>query len=318
MKSHLIGLQVPVMSMVRPPPPPKIVMTSGDHVRVGEWIEVDHCYSVGICSDGGIAVVVAFDENGFDVRYVNPNPFCHWFPAPSQTPSTTPKRYVLDGRQESNITINRLTPIPMPIRGTTATLSNRPGQTPDLQKEVPKSKFATMSSIDVLKWGLQFKRNVSKGWLRDVLVREQILNGSKAATQARFWSDYKAQDLFMQGMQACMGDDFDPRISKQTREADGHFGQNKNGVPQNFLTVKYILHAYDISYTTYKRMKKTTPDLPKLMTQHPNKGKSIFEDKEFAQNWYSPYRMYVRLKFAEWMQTDVGRNADKQRKRVLL
>ncbi len=28
-KSHLQGLQVPVMSMVRPPPPPKILMTSG-------------------------------------------------------------------------------------------------------------------------------------------------------------------------------------------------------------------------------------------------------------------------------------------------
>jgi hypothetical protein len=164
--------------------------------------------------------------------------------------------------------------------------------------------------------GLQFKRNVNKGWLRDVLVREQILDGSKAATQARFWSDHKAQDLFMQGMQAGMGDDFDPRILKQKREADGHFGLNKNGVPQNFLTVKYILHAYDISYTTYKRMKKAAPDVPKTKTQHPNKGKSIFEDKEFAKNWYSPYRMFVRLKFAEWMQTDVGRNADKQRKRV--
>jgi hypothetical protein len=72
----MIGLQVPVMSMVRPPPPPKIMMTSGDHVRVGEWVEVDHCYSIIICSDGGIAVVVAFDENGFDVRYVDPNPVC--------------------------------------------------------------------------------------------------------------------------------------------------------------------------------------------------------------------------------------------------
>jgi hypothetical protein len=182
--------------------------------------------------------------------------------------------------------------------------------------EATVSTFVAMSSIDVLKWGLQFKRNVNKGWLRDVLVREQILDGSKAATQARFWNDHKAQDLFMQGMQACMGDDFDPRISKQKRDADDLFVPNKNGVPQNFLTVKYILHAYDISYTTYKRMKKSAPDVPKPKTQYSNKGKSIFEDKEFAKNWYSPYRMFVRLKFAEWMQTDVGRNVDKECKRV--
>jgi hypothetical protein len=184
----------------------------------------------------------------------------------------------------------------MPMRGKTATLRTRTGQQSDMLPEATVSKFAAMSSIDVLKWGLQFKRNVNKGWLRDVLVREQILDGSKAA---RFWNDHKAQDLFMQGMQACMGDDFDPRISKQKREADGLFGPNKNGVPQNFLTVKYILRAYDISYTTYKRMKKSAPDVPKPKTQHPNKGKSIFEDKEFTKNWYSPYRMFVRQKFAE-------------------
>jgi hypothetical protein len=204
----------------------------------------------------------------------------------------------------------------MPMRGVKATLRTRTGPNADVLDEAPISKFAAMSSIDVLKWGLQFKRNVKKGWLRDLLVKEQILDGSKAATHARFWSDHKAQDVFMQGMQACMGDDFDPRVSKQNREADGHFGTNKNGVPQNFLTVKYVLHAYDISYTTYKRMKKAAPRVSTSKSQHPNKGKSIFEDKHFATNWYSPFRMFVRLKFAEWMQTDVGRNADKQRKRV--
>jgi hypothetical protein len=223
----------------------------------------------------------------------------------------------LDGRQESNISINRLTTIPMPMRGIKATLRTRTGPSDDVLDGAPTSKFAAMSSIDVLKWGLQFKRNVKKGWLRDLLVKEEIIDGSKGGTQARFWRDHQAQHVFMQGMQACMGDDFDPTVSKQKREADGHFGINKNGVPQNFLTVKYILHAYDISYTTYKRMKKD--DGPRVTTskpQHPHKGKSIFEDEDFAKNWYSPFRMFVRLKFAEWMQTDVGRNADKQRKRV--
>jgi hypothetical protein len=204
----------------------------------------------------------------------------------------------------------------MPMRGVKATLRTRTEPCADALAQAPSSKFAAMSSIDVLKWGMQFKRNVKKGWLRDLLIKEQILDGSKAATQARFWSDHKSQDLFMQGMQACMGDDFDPRVSKQERQADGHFGKNKNGVPPIFLTVKYILHAYDISYTTYKRVKHAAPLVAKSKSQHPNKGKSIFEDKDFAAKWYSPFRMFVRLKFAEWMQTDVGRNADKERKRV--
>ncbi len=157
---------------------------------------------------------------------------------------------------------------------------------------------------------------MSKGWLQNALVKDKVLDGTKAATHARFWSDYKAQELFMQGMQACMGDDYDPRGSKQKREANGDFGTNKNGVPQNTLTVKYILHAYDVSYATYKRMKKADSATPKPKVAHPSKGMSIFDNKDFAEAWYSPYRMYVRQKYAEWMQTDVGRNADKKRKRV--
>jgi hypothetical protein len=85
-KECLKSLQVPVASMVRPPPPPKILMNAGDHVNVGEWVEVEHCYSVGICSDGGVAVVIAFDEKGADVRCV-PNfvtTFLHFINYPAK------------------------------------------------------------------------------------------------------------------------------------------------------------------------------------------------------------------------------------------
>ena len=184
----------------------------------------------------------------------------------------------------------------MRMRGIKATLRARPAHK-KVYKDVVvvKSKFAAMTAIDCLKWGLLFNRNVPKGWLTNALVKENLLDGTKAATHARFWSDYKAQELFMQGMQACMGDEYDPRGSKQKREANGDFGKNKNGVPQNILTVKYILHAYDISYTTFKRMKKADSAIPKPKEAHSTKGKSIFDNKEFAEAWYSPYRIYVRL-----------------------
>ncbi len=169
------------------------------------------------------------------------------------------------------------------MRGKTATLRTRHSQVTNVQVEVAKSKFAAMSAIDILKWGSQYKRNESKGWLKDALVKEKVMDGSKAATQGRFWSDLKAEDVFMQGMKACMGDTYDPRISTMTRGPGGHF-EKQNGVPQNYLTVRYLMHAYDISKTTYKRMKKGATDLPKEKKHHPNKGKSIFEDKEFAAN----------------------------------
>ncbi len=143
------------------------------------------------------------------------------------------------------------------MRGTKATLRDRAPKVAETKSSnASRSKFATMSPIDCLKWGLLYNRNGTKGWLRELLIKEKVVPDIKEDIQQRFWTDYKAQEVLMQGMQACMGDDFDPRISKQKREADGNFGQNKNGVPQNILTVKYIHHAYDISYSTFKRMKK--------------------------------------------------------------
>jgi hypothetical protein len=180
---------------------------------------------------------------------------------------------------------------------------------------VPKCKFGRMSSIDLLKWGLEYRRNVKKGWLIDLLVGEKLLEDTKPAKNVRFLQDYQAQYLFIQGMQAALGDEFDPRVSKQGRAENGDFAGNKNGVPQNVLTVKYMLHAYDISYTSYKRMKASENFVVPQKVHH-NEGKSVFEDKGFAASFYTPYRMNLKQKWAEWMETDVGRNADATRKSV--
>ncbi len=84
---------------------------------------------------------------------------------------------------------------------------------------------------------------------------------------------------------------------------------------QNYLTVKYLLHAYDLSYTSFKRMKASS-NFVAADRVHKNKGKSVFADKEFAAKFYTPYRMYLKLKWAQWMETDEGRNADYGRKNV--
>jgi hypothetical protein len=225
-------------------------------------------------------------------------------------------RYVLDGTHEAGINLNRITTIPMPHRGKQAVLRTRNTDAPAATvTAIQKTVFAKMSSIDLLKWGLHNNRNVNKAWLRDLLVKEKIIEDTKQAKLKRLWEDYQAQCVFIQGMQAALGDDFEPRISKQSRTEDGGFGPNKNGVPQNYLTVKYLLHAYDLSYTSFKRMKASS-DFVAADRVHKNKGKSVFEDKEFAAKFYTPYRMYLKQKWAQWMETDEGRNADYGRKNV--
>jgi hypothetical protein len=224
-------------------------------------------------------------------------------------------RYVLDGTQEAGINLKRITTIPMPHRGKKAVLRARPTEATATVTAIPKTVFAKMSSIDLLKWGLQYNRNVKKAWLRDLLIKEKIIEDTKQAKLKRLWEDYQAQCLFIQGMQAALGEDFEPRISNQSRTEDGGFGPNKNDVPQNYLNVTYLLHAYDLSYTSFKRMKASS-NFVAADRVHKNKGKSVFEDKEFAAKFYTPYRMYLKLKWAQWMETDEGRNADYGRKNV--
>jgi hypothetical protein len=148
--------------MTRPPPQPKILQCSGSHVNVGEWVEVDHCYRVGICSEGGIAIVTKFELGKADVRYEkfhpnsNPNPNPNPHPISNLNPS---HRFVLDGKIEQAISIDRLTTIPMPHRGTKATLRDRPPRA-EFVAAVEKSVYERMSSLDLLKWGLLYNRNV--------------------------------------------------------------------------------------------------------------------------------------------------------------
>jgi hypothetical protein len=42
----------------------------------------------------------------------------------------------------------------------------------------------------------------------------------------------------------------------------------------------------------------------------------VFDDKVFAAVIYSPFRMYSMLKYAQWLESEEGSNADKERKKV--
>jgi hypothetical protein len=50
----------------------------------------------------------------------------------------------------------------MPHRGKAATLRDRSSSTPVVENREAKSKFAQMSVMDILKWGLLYNRNVNK------------------------------------------------------------------------------------------------------------------------------------------------------------
>ena len=47
-------------------------------ISVGEWVEVEHSYVSGACSDEGVGVVMAFDDKGADVRCHEYYIYCHY------------------------------------------------------------------------------------------------------------------------------------------------------------------------------------------------------------------------------------------------
>jgi hypothetical protein len=74
--------------------------------------------------------------------------------------------------------------------------------------------------------------------------------------------DYQCQLLAIERMQSTAGDDFkDPRLVSQhgvvNAKANRPFqSSSKAGIPKGVYTIPYLLHAYDVPRSTFKRRKK--------------------------------------------------------------
>ena len=123
---------------------------------------------------------------------------------------------------------------------------------------------------------------------------------------ARIMSDYRCQIAAIDGMKEAMGDDFvDPRDHKGTN-VEGGGGRfvslkkmTQRGVPKGVFTIPYLLHAYNVSRSTFNRKRKLRDvapnDVMKSTThgQH-NKGKNVINDREFAQRLFTPSYFFIQ------------------------
>jgi hypothetical protein len=100
---HLQSLRVDVKDMVHVKQEVKkdICLTGAAGLTVGEWVEVEHDFSPGNNSGGGVGIIYAIEES-----------FSH-------------VRYIIDGRKEKFVSFKRITSIPMPFRRESAQLRTR-------------------------------------------------------------------------------------------------------------------------------------------------------------------------------------------------
>ena len=94
------------------------------------------------------------------------------------------------------------------------------------------------------------------------------------------------------GMREVLGDSFeDPRthLHYPGTDSGGKFvsakKESQRDVPKNVYTIGYLLHAYDVSRTSFYRYRKTGPpgEVSRKIPTNGNAGKHVITDRAFAK-----------------------------------
>ena len=223
------------------------------YLRVGEWVEILHEYAQGVCSDGGVGCIVAMHE-ATDPDDTEPS---------LDNAKKIDVKYLLDGRTEKYINLARITVIPMPFvtRDGTTLRSRNVEPSVDQSASVAPDGLQPKTPLMWMKGGLKTRKYERKGWLKDMLLEEWEITGEKNSLWRRVLSDYKCQLSGIEGMKCVMGDVFvDPHKHIGTPGVAGDFVSKKRpsqiGVPKNPWTIPYLLRAYDVPRTSFKRYVK--------------------------------------------------------------
>jgi hypothetical protein len=192
--------------------------------------------------------------------------------------------YLVCNTREKNIELTRVTVIPMPYRGDRPTLrraASLPKETlaevgivlvPDYELLTPIGESITAYYDTVfcfgphhysylegwLKYGLKTRRHETRGWLKKLLITHKLLEAGTAAVRSRVMADYQCQLVAIEMMKFIQGDKYkDPRLVSEHGvfhgKHDGRFHTKKAGVPTGVFTIPYLIHAYDVSESSFKR-----------------------------------------------------------------
>ncbi len=126
------------------------------------------------------------------------------------------------------------------------------------------------------------------------------LDGTKESLYSRVWADYNAQLIHVRAQKDILGDEYDPLHILPGRDGDGKFTFTKNvDVPKNHLTFAYLLHAYGMDQSTFKRLRQREGEpLTKQVPQ--NKGLSKVTDQHYAPTVFTPRYYFVQSQMTKW------------------
>jgi hypothetical protein len=155
-------------------------------VSVGDGVEVAYDYMPGTCSDGGIGVITSLINlhDDSDLR------------EPDKLYATV--KYIIGGRVEHSIEMNRLTVVRMPFKDKGVMLRARKAEkVPNAVAKLPLKH----TPLEWLKLGLSTRKHEKKGWLRQLLIENKELHPTDDdMLWKRVVSDFKCQESYREGM----------------------------------------------------------------------------------------------------------------------
>jgi hypothetical protein len=153
-------------------------------------------------------------------------------------------------------------------------------------------------SQPILKAGVRTVRHHKVGWLPEDLLANGTLDGTKDSLYKRLFADYQAQQIHIRAQKDIM----------PGRDEAGRFSFTKNvDVPKNYLTQAFLLHAYDVSESTFRRLKRRNGAALEKQVPH-NKNKSVLVDPDYAATHYTARFFYVQHKIKIWCRENPGAN----------
>ncbi len=165
--------------------------------------------------------------------------------------------------------------------------------------------FDSSDPIAALKAGLHTVRHHTPGWLKDDLIAGGKLDDSKSAIHAKIWADYNAQLIHIRAQQDIMGPDFNPLRIVPVRNDEGQFAFTKTvDIPKSYLSLTYLLHAYDMNASTFKRLRLRGGEALAKQVPH-NKGQTVLADNEFASSVYTARYFYITAEMKTWKKANL-------------
>jgi hypothetical protein len=146
-----------------------------------------------------------------------------------------------------------------------------------------------------------------RGWLKDKLLKLELLEATSEALWKRIISDHKCQLAAIEGMKMAMGDKFmDPREYKDISGEKGKFvtkkTESQQNVPKLFWTIPFLLYAYDVKRPNFRNKKSLTKmasqiSLKALRSEYNSiKGDCVITNRVASRRHYNARYFFSRMK----------------------